>query len=148
MQGYFLDTNVWVAASLDQHPHHQRAFTFISERKPKDPVWLSCMTAISWMRLITTNSVTQQFHSHILSNQQAITILNHWKNQPEISYMEKEPDGTFEKWKQLSSSPFPSPKIWMDAYIAAIAIEADLPLVTFDKGFQAYAEQGLQLFEI
>ena len=148
MQGYFLDTNIWLAASMDQHPDHQRAFGFISKRTIKDPAWLSRMTAISWMRLITTNAVAQKFHSHIPSNQEAITIQNHWLKQPEIQFMDTEPEGTFELWQKLSSSPFPSPKIWMDAYIAAISIQAKLPLVTFDKGFQAYTSAGLQLVAI
>ena len=100
------------------------------------------------MRLITTQSVAQKFHSHILSNQEAITILKKWLNLPEIQYMATEPEGTFNLWQKLSSSPFPSPKVWMDAYIAAIAIQAKLPLVTFDKGFEAYTSAGLQLVEI
>jgi toxin-antitoxin system PIN domain toxin len=148
VQGYYLDTNVWVAASLNQHPEHERSFSFLSERTSKDSAWISNITAISWMRLITTQSVAQKFHSHILSNQEAITILKKWLNQPEIQYMDTEPEGTFSLWQQLSASPFPSPKTWMDAYIAAIAIQADLPLVTFDKGFQAYTSSGLQLVEI
>ena len=100
------------------------------------------------MRLITTQSVAQKFHSNILSNQEAITIIKKWINQPEIQYMVTEPEGTFDLWQQLSASTYSSPKIWMDANIATIAIKAKLPLVTFDKGFQAYTSAGLKLVEI
>lgn len=148
MPGYFLDANIWVAATFPGHSHHGPAMDFLYERSYHDPAWLSSKTSIAWMRLVSTNAISSYYNSPEFSNKAALEILNGWLKQPEIQYMDKEPDGTFEKWKQLSSSPLPSPKIWMDAYIAAIAIEANLPLVTFDKGFQAYAAQGLQLCEI
>ncbi len=148
VQGYFLDTNIWVAATFPEHIGHIQAVKFLSNRDHQSPAWLSPHICISWMRLISTRSTCLIYSSPAYSNQDAQEVLKKWLSQPEIQYMDKEPDGTFEKWKQLSSSPLPSPKIWMDAYIAAIAIEAKLPLVTFDKGFQAYTAQGLQLFEI
>jgi predicted nucleic acid-binding protein len=33
----------------------------------------------------------------------------------------------------------------MDAYLAAFALGGGLRLVTFDRGFKAYARQGLRL---
>ena len=32
-----------------------------------------------------------------------------------------------------------SPKLWQDAYLAAIAIASDFPLITFDQGFSKFA---------
>ena len=148
MQGYFLDTNVWVAATFPIHPSHNQAVQFLANRDHQTPAWLSPHICISWMRLITTQSTCLLYSSPTYSNQDAQAVLKKWLNQPEIQYMDTELVGTFSLWQQLSTSPFPSPKTWMDAYIAAIAIQANLPSVTFDKGFQAYTSSGLQLVEI
>lgn len=38
-----------------------------------------------------------------------------------------------------------SPKIWMDAYLAALAITQDMELVTVDEGFRNYQGSVLTL---
>lgn len=38
-----------------------------------------------------------------------------------------------------------SPKIWMDAYLAAFAIAGGLRMVTLDGDFKAFVPQGLDL---
>ena len=148
MQGYFLDTNVWMAASFPDHPSYLTAQAFLSERNHKEPAWLSAHICISWLRLLSSKSTSLIYGSPPLTNNEAQKVLQKWINQPEIQYMAIEPAGTFQLWQKLSASPFPSPKVWMDAYIAAIAIKANLPLVTFDKGFQVYTSAGLELVEI
>lgn len=148
MQGYFLDTNVWVAATFPKHVGHDQAVQFLTNRNHHNPAWLSPHICISWMRLITTQSTCLLYSSPVYSKLDAVAVLKKWLNQPEIQYMDTEPAGTFELWQKLSSSPFPSSKIWMDTWIAAIAIQSQLPLATFDKGFQAYTPAGLQLVEI
>ena len=38
-----------------------------------------------------------------------------------------------------------SPKVWMDAYLAAFAIAGRLRLVTLDRDFKSYVSHGLDL---
>lgn len=45
--------------------------------------------------------------------------------------------------KPLALRDTASPKLWMDAWLAAFAICAGLQLVTFDRGFAQFA--GLEL---
>ena len=47
----------------------------------------------------------------------------------------------------LNSPPSPpaSPKVWMDAYLAAFAIRAGLPFATLDADFRRFEAAGLDL---
>ena len=52
--------------------------------------------------------------------------------------LEVEPPALEETLRRLTKG-FPySPKLWQDAYLAAFAVAADLPLVTFDQGFRKF----------
>jgi uncharacterized protein len=53
-------------------------------------------------------------------------------------------DGT---WRQPITVRTASPKLWMDAHLAAWAKTADLAFVTFDAGFKSYSLPDLQLFK-
>ena len=46
-----------------------------------------------------------------------------------------EPDGLVPLWHRLAGLPSASPRVWMDAYLAAFAIQARLTLWTFDRDF-------------
>lgn len=48
-------------------------------------------------------------------------------------------------WLRLGDSKTASPKVWMDAYLAAFAISANLRFVTFDTDFRQYQVHGLDL---
>ncbi|HEY5893043.1 MAG TPA: hypothetical protein VIT91_07410 [Chthoniobacterales bacterium] len=48
-------------------------------------------------------------------------------------------------WRRLASCDTASPKVWMDAYLAAFAIAGGLRMVTLDHDFKAFVEQGLDL---
>jgi predicted nucleic acid-binding protein len=55
----------------------------------------------------------------------------------------REPRGLDSQWKKLASGSKPSPKLWMDAYLAAFALAARYQLVTTDKAFKQF--KGLDL---
>ena len=46
-------------------------------------------------------------------------------------------------WKRYAARDMASPKVWMDAYLAAFAVAGTLRLVTTDQGFTQYV--GLDL---
>jgi predicted nucleic acid-binding protein len=56
-----------------------------------------------------------------------------------------EPPGTVALWHRLAARDTASPKVWMDAYLAAFAITGRLDFVTLDRDFQAYEPHGLKL---
>jgi predicted nucleic acid-binding protein len=50
----------------------------------------------------------------------------------------EEPRGTEVLWKKLGATTKASPKLWMDAYLAAFAVAGEFSLVTTDKGFKQF----------
>ena len=48
---------------------------------------------------------------------------------------QSEPPGVNAIWKRLAARRTSSPKLWMDAYLAAFAMAAGVQLVTTDKAF-------------
>ena len=56
-----------------------------------------------------------------------------------------EPPGTLLLWHRLAAHDTASPKVWMDAYLAAFAIGGGLRMGTLDRDFKNFVPQGLAL---
>jgi predicted nucleic acid-binding protein len=54
-----------------------------------------------------------------------------------IAWVE-EPSGLEASWKKLAAGSKASPKLWMDAYLAAFALAGGHQLVTTDKAFKQF----------
>jgi predicted nucleic acid-binding protein len=54
-----------------------------------------------------------------------------------VKYLE-EPANLLPRWRSLAELATASPKRWMDAYLAAFALEANIGLVTTDSGFKIF----------
>jgi uncharacterized protein len=50
-----------------------------------------------------------------------------------------EPDGIDPVWRGFAARSTSSPKLWMDAYLAAFALAGHHELATFDAGFRQFA---------
>jgi predicted nucleic acid-binding protein len=61
-----------------------------------------------------------------------------------VDYRE-EPGGISSLWPRLGGRASASPKLWMDAYLAAFAIAGGMTLVSMDHGFHAFKRNGLKL---
>lgn len=94
------------------------------------------------MRLLTTSAVLSAYGNPALSNVQAWSSYYSLIADERVAFVE-EPPGTEAIWERLSSRHTPSPKLWMDAYLAAFAIAGGHQLVTTDAGFRHY--DGLDL---
>ena len=60
-------------------------------------------------------------------------------------YEREEPPGTFALWRRLASRDTASPKVWMDADLAAFTIGGGLRMVSLDQDFKNFAPNGLKL---
>jgi uncharacterized protein len=143
--GYFVDTNVWIAFYFKGHPHNAIAAEFMRRRSVKEPASLTRAVEQSFLRLLTNAALCRGYDSPLISNPMAVDILEEWRDQPHIRCLDAEPEGTRELWLKLAAVPSPSPKVWMDAYLAAFAIRAGLPLATFDTDFRGFEAEGLRL---
>ena len=79
-----------------------------------------------------------------LTNSDALLTLDNLQALPQVAWQD-EPPGVFGLWRSLAGLNRASPKVWMDAYLAAFAIAAGLRLTTLDKDFNNYLPHGLDL---
>lgn len=145
MQGFLVDTSVWVAAFFTEHESFSLSHDFLSARDKAHPAWFCRATEQSWLRLVTTPSLHKLYKTPPLTNTAAAAVLANWHGSPGIRCLEAEPEGTRELWLDLAATSSASPKVWMDAYLAAFSIRAELPLATLDTDFRRFESAGLTL---
>lgn len=135
------DTNVWLALALSKHQFHATVRTWLTARGHNEVVFCRS-TQQSFLRLLTTKAVLAPYGIPTLGNQAAWTLYERLIGDDRIGWVE-EPHGLEAIWRRLSKSADASPKLWVDAYLAACAMAGGHRLVTTDKGFKQF--KGLEL---
>ena len=138
------DTNVWLSLTFSSHPHQDAARKQFSQASADHPALFCRATQQSYLRLLTTPAIQRAFASPPLTNRDALKAMAAWTNLPQVDYL-SEPEGLQEKWFRAATRSTTSPKVWMDAYLAAFAITGRLTLVTLDRDFRNFVPQGLNL---
>ena len=140
----FPDVNVWLAALLSEHVHHPlvRAWWELDE---SEAICFTRVTQISVLRLLTTSSVM---------NGRPLTMKAAWKAYDKlfvddrVSYV-PEGDEADRYFRRYSLDSAPSPKIWADSWLLAVAASHHGTVVTLDSGLASrsasYAEQRCTL---
>jgi len=72
-----------------------------------------------------------------LTNTAAWEVYKGFRADPRIGYAD-EPKGIDELWEKLGIRETASPKLWMDAYLAAFALRANYICVTTDAAFKQF----------
>ena len=147
MRASLFDANVWVAAVFPSHPFYSHAQAALAATTESEPAIFCRATQNRFLRLITTPQLLRQYNSANMTNRVALSLLKTLLSRPEISEVD-EPPGTASLWYQLATRDADSPKVWMDAYLAAFAISGDLSFVTIDSDFKAYESHGLHLLHL
>ncbi len=146
MQGCLIDANVWIALSFEEHDHHELVRRFLSGETSSDcPAILCRATEQSWLRLLSTPALHRRYDSPPVSNRDALKILSDALELPNVRMVEEEPTGHRSLWHRLAGLPTASPKVWMDAYLAALAIGHHVEFVTLDSDFKSFVKDGLKL---
>jgi toxin-antitoxin system PIN domain toxin len=99
-------------------------------------------TQQSFLRLLSTRAVLAPYRIPPLSNKAAWSVYEGLLADERIAWVE-EPSGLETSWKKFAAGSKASPKLWMDAYLAAFAMAGGHQLVTTDKGFKQF--KGLDL---
>ncbi len=140
-----LDVNLWLALSLPQHPQHGAARAWYQAEPLRAGDLLFCRsTEMGLLRLITQQKVMNLYGLTALTNAEAISFLKQVYQDPAIEGVD-EPSTTRPLWLKTASTPWPSPNVWMDGYLAALAISLGAEMITFDQGFKSYTSHGLKL---
>jgi predicted nucleic acid-binding protein len=77
------------------------------------------------------------------TNREAWQAYDSFLDDTRIVLRTDEPPGLEELWRAFASRATPSPKLWMDAYLAAFTVAAGYRLVTADAAFRQF--RGLDL---
>ena len=95
------------------------------------------MTQLSFLRLLTTDAVMRLYGVPPLTNAAAWTIYNQFQSNRRIG-LAKEPSRIESFWKSFCLRETASPKLWMDAYLAAFAMAGRHQLLTTDTAFRQF----------
>jgi toxin-antitoxin system PIN domain toxin len=99
-------------------------------------------TQQSFLRLLTTSAVLAPYGIPALSNKAAWSAYEGFRADKRIAWVD-EPPGLETHWKKLGSGKIPSPKLWMDAYLAAFALAGGYQIVSTDKAFKQFKRLDL-----
>lgn len=135
------DINVWLAFSMADHEHHQRARRYWYEESA-DQLAFCRVTVLGFLRLSTNASA---MGGQPLTVAQAWQAYHAFRRLPEVLLADEPEDCEIwlERWA-LGNRP--SPRHWTDAYLAAFARAGGLRIVSFDKDFTRF--EGLDLLHL
>lgn len=136
---YLCDSNVFIALTLASHPHQARAGRWIEGLPERDTLHFCRATQKSYLRLLT---VKEWMKEDVCTNTRAIELYERLRSDSRIQFAE-EPREMERRWLNYARLATPSPKRWMDAYLAAFASTAEMSFVTFDRGFGSFPELDL-----
>lgn len=144
MPAALFDTNIWIAAVFTTHPCHALAQQALQHATPLEPAVFCRATQQSFLRLAATPVILKTYGAEGLANRDALVALDALQALPQCSQRDETP-GVFALWRTFATRHTASPKVWMDAYLAAFALAGGLRLVTLDGDFRNFVPQGLDL---
>lgn len=139
------DVNVWLALALSGHAQHSAARQWFDSVKSQGEVLFCRSTQQSFLRLLTNTAVLAPYGNKPLTNAAAWSAYESFLADDRIQFASKEPPGIDGHWKRLAAKRTASPKLWMDAYLAAFALAGQYTLVTNDRAFKQFRGLSLSL---
>jgi len=138
------DANVLFPLLVDRHVAHEAARRWWEDRSD-DSVGLCLLTRIAVLRLLT---------NRVAMNGVPTTpevALNAWQvlaADPRCIVVDVAPTSHENYFASMLAGRQPTPNLWADAWLAALARSLDHELVTFDRGFKSFAGIKLNLLNI
>lgn len=139
-----IDTSVWVALAFPTHPRHTVAVSTFEQRSDERPAVFCRATQQSFLRIAKTPTILNVYGASATTNRDAWVLMDRFSALTDVEFRE-EPSALFSLWRDLTVRGTASPKLWMDAYLAAFAIRADLQLLTLDKAFRQFKGLNVSL---
>lgn len=130
------DVNVWLALSLPGHVHQPVVRAWLTDAQ--GPLQFCRASQQGFLRLLTTQAVVGPYGLKAYSNREATAKMDSLLANGRIGLTIDEPPGLNPVWARFADSSQASPKLWMDAYLAAFAITGGFRLVTTDKAFKQF----------
>jgi toxin-antitoxin system PIN domain toxin len=138
------DANVLFPLLVDRHVAHEAARRWW-EKRSDDSVGLCLMTRTAVLRLLS---------NRVAMNGAPTTpevALNAWQvlgADPRSVLIDAAPSSHANFFAAMVAGRQPTPNLWADAWLAALARSLDHELVTFEHGFKSFAGIKLNLLNI
>ncbi|MBS1937134.1 MAG: type II toxin-antitoxin system VapC family toxin [Bacteroidetes bacterium] len=142
MKQFLPDVNVWFALSQVQHQHHGAAQAWLQGVHAPDKVAFCRPTQQGLLRLSSTAAIMALYGTGPITNVAAWRNYGVWLTDPVIEFAD-EPLHLGPAWEKFGAVRSASPKLWMDAYLAAFAVAGNFTLVTTDRAFKQF--KGLDI---
>jgi uncharacterized protein len=142
--GALFDTNIWIAVVFPTHPFHDLAQEALAGATSAQPAVMCRSTQQSFLRLASTPTLLKVYGAESCTNRDALVAMEGLLALPQV-VLRSEPEGVFELWRQFASRDAASPKLWMDAYLAAFAVAGGTNMVTLDHDFKSFLTYGMNL---
>jgi toxin-antitoxin system PIN domain toxin len=139
------DSSVWLALALSRHVHHQAARRWFERASEPGSVLFCRATQQTFLRLLTNASVLGPYGNPPLTNRQAWAAYEALLADDRIAFRSEEPSGLESLWRRYAARGTASPKLWMDAYLAAFAVAGGYRMVTTDAAFEQFGGVDLEL---
>lgn len=148
LSGDLPDINVWLALAVQEHPHHQAALRYWAEaheefgRQGREPrlggavvrLWFCRVTMLGLVRLLCQPKAVGPGALDTLA---AWKLYAEYRALPHIGLL-SEPEDCDDSLRALVGAGSLPPRLWTDAYLAALSMRAGLRLVTFDRDFERF----------
>jgi uncharacterized protein len=136
------DSSFWLALALPPHVFHAAARRWFDGQAADASVLFCRATQQSFLRLLTTDAVLRAHGLSALTNTAAWAVYDGLLADRRIAFA-PEPQAIEAQWRTFAARDMSSPKLWMDAYLAAFALAGGHELITTDKAFKQF--KGLKV---
>ena len=138
------DANVLFPLMVQGHAAYEVAKGWWDEQ-PDGTVGTCLLTRLAVLRLLT-NRVAM--NGTPVSHDEALKAWGRLSNDPRSFHVDGEPAEHESRFVSLVSSRQPTPNLWTDARLAALAMSLDYEMTTFDRGFKSFRDLKLRLLEM
>lgn len=133
------DANVLFPLLVQGHAAHAAAMEWWQEQ-PDGTVATCLLTRLAVLRLLS-NRVAM--NGDPVKPKGALLAWQQLADDPRSIHIDSEPALHEQRFASLVTAREPTPNLWTDAWLAALALSLDYEMTTFDRGFKSF--RGLRV---
>ncbi|MHB8341777.1 MAG: TA system VapC family ribonuclease toxin [Mycobacteriales bacterium] len=137
------DSNVWLAMALSSHVHQPPAQAWFESIQEPGSVIFGRQTQQTLLHPLSNAAVLAPYGNPPLTNREAWGVYEALLADDRVAFVAAEPSGLESCWTEFALQDGASPKLWMDAYLAAFATAGGYRLVTTDVAFRQFPSLDL-----